>query len=197
MSAVSAQAAVVDFNELTHGGGAVAVQPLTSGGFTFSTTPAPGPGTLIVWGSANPFNLDPGGAAVSVNRRSAIVNVSRVGGGIFDLVSIDLADVFNGPVGGDIQFDFTDAGGTSSQLFSLDTFAGGQTAVFNRAGLTSFTMQGLTTRNQQLQFDNLVYNLSVTGGVPEPATWAMMIAGFGFVGGAMRKANQGRKALAT
>jgi len=28
---------------------------------------------------------------------------------------------------------------------------------------------------------------TVTGAVPEPATWAMMIAGFGLVGGAMRR----------
>ena len=42
---------------------------------------------------------------------------------------------------------------------------------------------------------NLVYSfklsraeyLSLTGAVPEPATWAMMIAGFGLVGGAMRR----------
>ena len=44
------------------------------------------------------------------------------------------------------------------------------------------------------------YALDITqGAVPEPATWAMMIIGFGFVGGAIRyrRANgQGRAALA-
>ena len=30
-------------------------------------------------------------------------------------------------------------------------------------------------------------NVSVTGAVPEPATWAMMILGFGLIGGAMRR----------
>jgi hypothetical protein len=27
----------------------------------------------------------------------------------------------------------------------------------------------------------------MTGSVPEPASWAMMIAGFGLIGGAMRR----------
>ena len=36
-------------------------------------------------------------------------------------------------------------------------------------------------------------NATVTSGVPEPATWAMMITGFGMIGGAMRR----RKATAT
>jgi len=35
-------------------------------------------------------------------------------------------------------------------------------------------------------FDNLVY-VEATGGIPEPATWAMMIAGFGLVGAAVRR----------
>ena len=30
-------------------------------------------------------------------------------------------------------------------------------------------------------------NLSVTGGVPEPAVWAMMLAGFGLMGAALRR----------
>lgn len=44
--------------------------------------------------------------------------------------------------------------------------------------------------NSDLQFfvDNLTFGPAVTSGaVPEPATWAMMIAGFGLVGGAMRR----------
>jgi hypothetical protein len=38
----------------------------------------------------------------------------------------------------------------------------------------------------QVGFDNITLGSEVAGNVPEPATWAMMIAGFGFVGGAMR-----------
>ena len=35
-----------------------------------------------------------------------------------------------------------------------------------------------------------IFRLAGTAGVPEPATWAMMIIGFGFVGGAMRARNR-------
>jgi hypothetical protein len=32
---------------------------------------------------------------------------------------------------------------------------------------------------------------NVSAAVPEPATWAMLIAGFGLVGGALRRRNTG------
>jgi hypothetical protein len=32
--------------------------------------------------------------------------------------------------------------------------------------------------------------------VPEPAAWALMLAGFGLVGGAMRRRQRGRSVLA-
>jgi hypothetical protein len=38
--------------------------------------------------------------------------------------------------------------------------------------------------------DDLVIRLTATA-VPEPATWAMMIAGFGLMGGAMRRRSAG------
>lgn len=36
-------------------------------------------------------------------------------------------------------------------------------------------------------------NVSIGGAVPEPTTWAMMLIGFGFVGGAMRSAKRRQK----
>jgi hypothetical protein len=42
----------------------------------------------------------------------------------------------------------------------------------------------------QVAFDNITFgSIDPGGGVPEPAAWAMMIAGFGLVGGAMRRRN--------
>ena len=40
---------------------------------------------------------------------------------------------------------------------------------------------------------DLAFTLNGTPGVPEPATWAMMLLGFGFVGGAMRTARRRQK----
>ena len=45
-----------------------------------------------------------------------------------------------------------------------------------------------------------IFNLSITsvpGGVPEPSTWMMMVAGFGLLGGAMRYGNNARAGAKT
>lgn len=39
-------------------------------------------------------------------------------------------------------------------------------------------------------FDDFKYSFSASGGIPEPATWVMMIAGFGLIGGALRSKRQ-------
>lgn len=44
--------------------------------------------------------------------------------------------------------------------------------------------------------DSTGINFSVTAAVPEPATWAMMILGFGVVGGTMRRRSSAKAALA-
>jgi hypothetical protein len=38
-----------------------------------------------------------------------------------------------------------------------------------------------------LRIDNIVYSVTTGPGVPEPATWAMMITGFGLTGAALRR----------
>jgi hypothetical protein len=74
-------------------------------------------------------------------------------------------------------------------------------------GVNSLINYSVTTSGTYLlgvgeYFDDspLYYELIVTGltpsiiasGVPEPATWAMMLAGFGLVGGALRRGQAGR-----
>lgn len=60
--------------------------------------------------------------------------------------------------------------------------------IYNLSGLGNF--RGLTFFNNNdpsgVRFMNLSYN-SVADGVPEPASWAMMLAGFGLAGAAMRR----------
>ncbi len=41
-------------------------------------------------------------------------------------------------------------------------------------------------KNPDKDYDDMIIRADVTSAVPEPATWALMLAGFGFVGGAMR-----------
>ena len=82
------------------------------------------------------------------------------------------------------------------------TFTGGD-FVSNLAGvttapgftwLTDYQQQGagllfptVTTNNFYGQNGIALVNLSLGGGVPEPATWALMILGMGAVGGALRR----------
>lgn len=61
----------------------------------------------------------------------------------------------------------------------------------------SFTANSLALNFQGLQIrstDRISANVSfINGAVPEPATWAMMLLGFGFVGGAIRSAKRRQK----
>ena len=41
-----------------------------------------------------------------------------------------------------------------------------------------------------LGYDDFTFTVGAVGAVPEPASWTMMIAGFGMVGGAMRRRSQ-------
>lgn len=71
----------------------------------------------------------------------------------------------------------------STQIVMLDGYN-----IYNLSGLGNF--KGLTFFDNNdpagVRFMNLSYN-SVAGGVPEPAAWAMMLAGFGMAGAAMRR----------
>ena len=51
---------------------------------------------------------------------------------------------------------------------------------------TAFSVDFGGTTNQ-VAFDNITLGSAVAGGVPEPTTWALMILGFGAIGGAMRR----------
>lgn len=86
--------------------------------------------------------------------------------------------MFSGLLPGTYDFSCRDTCGTSQEWASL-TEVGGQ------AGVVRFTLTGGDI------------NLPPTGGVPEPATWAMMLVGFGAMGAVMRRQRRhGRAAIA-
>ena len=80
--------------------------------------------------------------------------------------------------------DVFDLGGTLLNTFNFDV-ASGTTVFF---GLTSTTGFG-SVWVRQLDGYAVIDNVSFTGGgvVPEPASWAMLIAGFGLVGAVSRR----------
>jgi hypothetical protein len=66
------------------------------------------------------------------------------------------------------------------------------TATWNNSTIASL---GLTPGTYTTLFNNQTVTLRILPGVPEPATWAMMLIGFGAIGAAMRRRNS-RLALA-
>ncbi len=69
----------------------------------------------------------------------------------------------------------------SSEVAALTALAGGTTVIANGGFQTVYSFS-TAADNYTLQF-----RTDLAGTVPEPASWALMIAGFGLVGAAMRR----------
>lgn len=166
-------------------------QTVVSLGYQFDDFVANSPIALFTWDQGSIYNADPGGRTLNNNFFRSTITLSKVGGGLFDFVSVDLANIFNnqdGQPGGDVLFSFFDGVNTTTQTVTLDALPGLQTFTFNRTGLVSLTFKAVTTN--EVQTDNFVLDApgGTTGtGVPEPATWALMLAGFGLAGAALRR----------
>jgi hypothetical protein len=80
--------------------------------------------------------------------------------------------------------------GTAQGNFNVNTATTRNFTFFgvtSDTAFTSFTITGAGTNAfASTVFDNIRFGSAATPAVPEPATWAMMIGGFGMVGGAMR-----------
>ena len=72
-----------------------------------------------------------------------------------------------------------------SATFTLDTLAHGFIALNNSEGALSGNDFGLD--DISLTTSSLHHNDQPLSPAPEPATWAMMVGGFGLIGGAMRR----------
>lgn len=85
---------------------------------------------------------------------------------------------------------FSSGAVTAPQLGHIDVSLGD---IFNQTGLIlQFGPTGLNTG-----IDNVRFSVGSIGtAVPESATWLLMIAGFGFVGGVMRRKNATRQEVA-
>jgi hypothetical protein len=149
-----------------------------------STTGAHQSGTVIVPGDA--LILHPGNAA---NQDSAVLFTTPTAG----VYSIDFSSFVadNNPSGVNITFFALGLGGTT--LTTLDaahpTFSWSTTSPVLAAG----TQFGFAVNYDGVYYNDstginfTVHGPDASGAVPEPASWAMMVGGFGLVGGAMRR----------
>lgn len=81
--------------------------------------------------------------------------------------------------GGVVAFDY------ASPSAATGTFVG-PTGYFPTLGGTFNSQFGSQPANSFDALNARTYSISAVAAVPEPATWAMMMGGFGIVGGAMR-----------
>jgi hypothetical protein len=152
-------------------------------GFIVRVQPSP----AIVWGRTDPRNAGQGGATLTNLDGRARFSFEPAAGGLFTLNSFQVASFYNGAldetgfgnnftlrVNGDI---------TTDQVFGFDSKPGFQTFTINRSNVASFQIL-----NTYLQLDNVVVNETTSvGAVPEPASWAMLITGFGLAGAQLRR----------
>ena len=86
------------------------------------------------------------------------------------------------------------AGGPGSLTFFADNIVGGGGGEWSSGSIAALRVyDGVLGAAEIAELNKIPF---VAGAVPEPATWAMMIAGFGLVGGAIRRNRRIEPALA-
>ena len=107
---------------------------------------------------------------------------------------------FAGNPTGDIKHMGVQATGSAQQVYSFDTAGHAtygmgwvhETYAFTATSLlTALTFTSLTGGSSGPALDNVTIMGGSAGGVPEPATWMMLMAGFGIVGAGMRSHKRG------
>ncbi len=201
VASAPAVATTIDFNAL-HNNDTTSYTyvtgPYKEDGYTLTAALCQGSKKDGCFASVQGFkSIDKPGAALFTQYESQKVTISKDDGGLFTLGSIDFAEYWeNGeyqPFSINVAFSWILADGTlgsESRSFGTAGVYVPTTFAFNNGPLKSFSW----TPVGAVQFDNIIVNPAVA--VPEPATWAMMIGGFGMVGAAMRRRRAGTAAIA-
>lgn len=155
------------------------------GDVAWETTPNP----FGVAASDGLFYLDLTGYTDRAPYAGVEQSIATVNGGVYQL-SFDLGTKAQYGVPAGI---FAQAGATSGSFSSSAPDVGplgawvGQTLTFTASGPTTLISLRGNLGRAYIGLDNVsVVELSRPGGVPEPATWAMMLVGFGGLGAVLR-----------
>ncbi|WP_284616757.1 hypothetical protein [Aquabacterium humicola] len=182
--ACHAGATVVTFDERSHDADFATFNPVTSAGFSFSNDCDSSTDCLAAWGRDHEYQGDPGQAALFTNYWGTTTTMSRVGGGAFDLVSIDFGDVLNAGASVQLSLGFLFVDGHSQVLQTwLDFEPGLQTLVFDLRGLQSVSWSTVDGANGYNQFDNIV----ASAVLPEPSAPLLVLTALAAAGGLSRR----------
>jgi hypothetical protein len=162
-----AQAAVMNFESLALNDNAIhnAGSTYTESGFTLSYSGQIG---LLYYGTQRSGYQ--GSTALFPYANASLISLTKVGGGAFDLSSIDLTD-FSGGGGQQTTFNFTGTRADNStviQALTVDALSGFQT--FNFSNFTNLAKVEWNSGGSIPQFDNINVSAASTTSVPEPFT---------------------------
>lgn len=141
----------------------------------------------VVWGGDDPTTI-----------RSEI-KLTPIAGYEVALLSLDAGCYLNRASCQTLDYDISSGSGTGIAAGSTATlFPGHATLAVNSAYFSDGIFLRWGPDSYDVGLDNIVFDVRAiappsVGGVPEPSSWALMIGGFGLVGGAMRR----RTGLAT
>jgi len=136
---------------------------------------------FAAWGSSNLFYS--GSTALMNDNDSGQTRLTMIGGGVFDLNSIDLAVMYPGSTGdGMVAVTFTGTKTDNSVVTQTFDVNDGAPQTFDFTGFTD--LAAVTWSNDALyhQFDNV----DVTA-VPEPGSCALLLTGLGLAGSIGRR----------
>lgn len=181
----TAGATMIDFDELEFTGGSASwlTNLVQVGDFTFSAAFG-SDATLIAWQQSSSFYNGSAGLSIS---NSADILMTRTDGGIFDVSSLDVDNLFAGTAAG-YAFQFIGslaAGGEITQIFNPDGLLGNQTVqLIGFNNLTGLILSGTGPNGPgSVGFanlgsaDNINTERSSVVAVPEAPTMALFALG--------------------
>lgn len=172
LSAVAAsQASIIDFENLPNSDPNYTLHgdTVTSGGFQFASNLYVGaPEAIASWGNPG-YGLYTGSVAIFANYGPDYLTMSKVGGGAFDVFSIDMTDVGLFDVG--IEVVFTGRRADNSTVTETIITTDRLMTTYTLSSMTNIVSMDINDANWVVQFDN------IATAVPEPATLAVLSLG--------------------